>query len=49
MAGITSESMLRMGQGVVDEIARIIKGDIPVNFINPEALELYNRRFSVSH
>ena len=45
MAGITEESMLRMGQGVVDEIARIIAGELPQNFINPEAVALYRERF----
>lgn len=46
MAGITTESMLRMGQGVVDEITRLIKGEVPLNFINPEALEFYQKRFA---
>ncbi len=45
MAGITTESMLRMGQGVVDEISRINAGGPPLNFINPEALSRYNKRF----
>jgi D-3-phosphoglycerate dehydrogenase len=45
MAGITTESMVRMGQGVVDEIRRIKSGDLPMNFINPEVLPLYNSRF----
>lgn len=46
MAGITTGSMLRMGEGVVDEITRIAAGKLPQNFINPEALTLYRRRFS---
>jgi D-3-phosphoglycerate dehydrogenase len=46
MAGITTESMLRMGQGVVNEITRLIKGEEPLNFINPEALEFYQKRFA---
>jgi D-3-phosphoglycerate dehydrogenase len=36
MAGITEESMLRMGQGVVEEVRRILAGEKPRNFCNPE-------------
>ena len=36
MAGITRESMMRMGQGTVDEIARLTRREKPVNFVNPE-------------
>lgn len=46
MAGITEESMLRMGQGVVAETARIFAGEKPENFCNPEAWEKYRRRFA---
>jgi D-3-phosphoglycerate dehydrogenase len=45
MAGITEESMLRMGQGVVDEVHRVMVGDLPLNLVNPEAVDLYRRRF----
>lgn len=45
MAGITEESMLRMGQGVVVEARRIAAGDLPVNFVNPEVLPAYRARF----
>ena len=45
MAGITEESMLRVGQGVVVEARRILRGDLPANFCNPEVLPLYRRRF----
>jgi len=48
LAGITIESMLRMGQGVVDEIARIMSGELPKNFINPECLPRYKDRFGGS-
>jgi len=44
MAGITTESMLRMGQGVVDEIKRIETGQLPKNFVNPEALSLFRAK-----
>ena len=45
MAGITEESMLRMGQGVVAEAQRVVAGDLPRNLVNPEAVGLYRRRF----
>ncbi|MGB5556392.1 MAG: NAD(P)-dependent oxidoreductase [Paracoccaceae bacterium] len=45
MAGITEESMLRMGQGVVHEARRILSGAAPDNFVNPEALPAFQARF----
>ena len=45
MAGITEESMLRMGQGVVAEAQRVVGGDLPRNLVNPGAVDLYWRRF----
>jgi D-3-phosphoglycerate dehydrogenase len=45
MAGITEESMLRMGQGVVAEVRRVLGGALPANLVNPEAVPLYNSRF----
>jgi len=35
IAGITQDSMLRMGQGTADEVARLINGHWPVNLCNP--------------
>lgn len=46
MAGITEESMLRMGQGVVAEAQRVVAGALPRNLVNPNAVDLYRRRFS---
>lgn len=46
MAGITSESMLRMGQGVVAETKRILAGEKPENFCNPEVWNRYRARFN---
>lgn len=46
MAGITEESMLRMGQGVVAETTRILSGEKPENFCNPEAWNRFTARFS---
>ncbi|AXI45646.1 dehydrogenase [Sulfitobacter sp. SK012] len=45
MAGITEESMLRMGQGVVTETTRILAGDKPENFCNPEVWDKFRTRF----
>lgn len=45
MAGITEESMLRMGQGVVSETRRILAGDPPAQFVNPEVWDRYRTRF----
>jgi len=44
MAGITAESMLRMGQGVVAEVARISRGELPGNFVNPDVEARYRSR-----
>lgn len=48
MAGITEESMKRMGQGVLDQVRQILKGDTPENFINPVCLPRYKERFNLN-
>ena len=45
MAGISEESMARMGTGAIAEVIRVLKGGLPVNLRNPEAVEHYRRRF----
>lgn len=45
MAGITEESMMRMGVGAVEEALRVLKGELPVNLRNPEVTKHYRRRF----
>ena len=45
MAGITDESMMRMGLGAAEEAIRVLSGDLPANLRNPEAVEHYRRRF----
>jgi D-3-phosphoglycerate dehydrogenase len=45
MAGITEESMMRMGLGATEEAIRVLAGKLPVNLRNPEAVEHYRRRF----
>ena len=45
MAGITEDSMLRMGMGAADETMRILAGEFPLNFCNPDVSGLYRSRF----
>jgi D-3-phosphoglycerate dehydrogenase len=48
MAGISEESMERMGTGAIAEVIRVLEGGLPVNLRNPEAVEHYRRRFPES-
>jgi len=45
MAGITEESMARMGIGAISEALRVLRGELPLNLINPEAVAGYRQRF----
>lgn len=45
LAGITEESMMRMGKGAAAEAIRVMEGGLPVNLRNPEVVEHYRRRF----
>lgn len=45
MAGITEESMRRMGLGAAEEAIRVLGGGLPVNLRNPETVERYRARF----
>jgi D-3-phosphoglycerate dehydrogenase len=45
MAGITEESMMRMGVGAAQEAIRVLSNRLPVNLRNPEVLERYRKRF----
>jgi D-3-phosphoglycerate dehydrogenase len=45
MAGVTEESMERMGTGAAAEALRVLKGELPVNLVNPEVVARYRRRF----
>ncbi|MEW9806056.1 hydroxyacid dehydrogenase [Mesorhizobium sp. ZMM04-5] len=45
MAGITEESMMRMGIGAAEETVRVLNGELPVNLRNPEVIDHYRRRF----
>jgi D-3-phosphoglycerate dehydrogenase / 2-oxoglutarate reductase len=45
MAGITEQSMMRMGVGAGEEALRVLANHLPVNLRNPEVLERYRQRF----
>jgi len=45
IAGTTEDSMWRMGMGAAEETLRILAGDLPLNFCNPEVEALYRKRF----
>ena len=46
MAGITQESMERMGMGAAEEVLRVLGGGLPDNWCNREVLPAYRERFS---
>ena len=45
MAGITEESMARMGKGAAAETLRVLAGGLPQNLVNRQAVAAYRRRF----
>jgi D-3-phosphoglycerate dehydrogenase len=45
LAGITEQSMRRMGLGVAEETLRVLAGKPPLNLVNPEALPRWTNRF----
>jgi D-3-phosphoglycerate dehydrogenase / 2-oxoglutarate reductase len=45
MAGITEESMERMGTGAAAEALRVLQGELPLNLVNPEAVARHRERF----
>ncbi|MDX8539606.1 hydroxyacid dehydrogenase [Mesorhizobium abyssinicae] len=47
MAGITEESMMRMGVGAAGEALLVLANKLPVNLRNPEVTVHYRRRFPV--
>lgn len=46
MAGITEESMKRMGVGAAGEALRVLAGELPLNLRNPAAVDKYRMRFA---
>ncbi len=49
MAGITEESMMRMGIGAAEEVIRVLAGELPRNFCNPEVEASYRARTFVAN
>jgi len=47
LAGITEESMERMGVGAAHESIRVLEGRLPENLVNPAAIPAYRERFNV--
>ncbi|RVD28316.1 dehydrogenase, partial [Mesorhizobium sp. M4A.F.Ca.ET.020.02.1.1] len=45
MAGITEESMMRMGVGAAGEALLVLAGKLPANLRNPDVVDHYRRRF----
>jgi D-3-phosphoglycerate dehydrogenase len=46
MAGLTEESMMRMGVGAAEEALRVLRGELPKNLRNPEVLPSFWKRFA---
>ena len=44
VAGLSQEAVVRMSTGAAEEVVRILRGDRPRNFINPEAWEASRAR-----
>lgn len=44
-AGVTDDSLMRMATGAVAETLRVLRGDLPVNLRNPEAVPQFRKRF----
>jgi D-3-phosphoglycerate dehydrogenase len=45
VAGITDDSMRRMGEGAARAVAGLLRGELPPHCINPQALPAFLRRF----
>jgi D-3-phosphoglycerate dehydrogenase len=46
VAGITDDSMRRMGEGAARAVASLLRGELPPHCINPQALPAFLRRFA---
>jgi D-3-phosphoglycerate dehydrogenase len=49
VAGITEDSMLRMGHAAVLAVAHLLRGEVPLNCINPQAVPGFLGRFESRH
>ena len=45
VAGITDDSMRRMGEGAARAVTSLLRGELPPHCINPQALPAFLRRF----
>ena len=45
VAGITDDSMRRMGEGAARAVASLLRGELPPHCVNPQALPAFQRRF----
>ncbi len=48
LAGITEESMMRMGVGAVEQALQVLRGELPTNLRNAEVLPQYRLRFALA-
>ena len=46
VAGITEDSMLRMGFGAAQAVEQLLRGELPLNCINPQAEAAFRRRWA---
>jgi D-3-phosphoglycerate dehydrogenase / 2-oxoglutarate reductase len=46
IAGITDDSMRRMGEGAALAVASLLRGDVPANCINPQAAPAFRQRWA---
>ena len=46
VAGITDDSMRRMGEGAAQAVASLLRGELPPHCINPQALPAFLRRLA---
>jgi D-3-phosphoglycerate dehydrogenase len=44
VAGITEDSMRRVGMGVAIAVEHLLRGDVPPNCINPQAAAVFRLR-----
>jgi D-3-phosphoglycerate dehydrogenase len=45
MAGITDESMMRMGVGAAEQTLQVLRGEQPTNLRNAEVMDNFRQRF----
>jgi D-3-phosphoglycerate dehydrogenase len=48
VAGITADSMLRMGHGTALAVEHLLRGTVPPNCINPQAEAAFKQRMGAA-